>query len=77
MYEYSKKMINTLHKNFWLIQNISDDILPVDLYRLFVEYAIMQQHHQQITVVSTHGLLFGPSSGRELFKIKEKIIQSS
>lgn len=66
-------MVNKLHKNVWLNQNIPEGILPIDLYRLFIEYTIMQQHHQEITMVSTNGLLFRSPSGRELFKIKEKI----
>jgi hypothetical protein len=36
---YSKKMVNKLHTNVWLNQNIPDDILPVDLYRLFIEHS--------------------------------------
>jgi hypothetical protein len=70
-------MANNLHKNVWINQNIPNDILPVDRYRLFIEYTVMQQHHQQFTMVSIHGLLLRPPSDRELFKIKEKIIQTS
>jgi hypothetical protein len=70
-------MANNIHKNVWINQNIPNDILPVDRYRLFIEYTVMQQHHQQFTMVSSHGHQFKPSSGRELFKIKEKIMQPS
>ena len=56
-------MITKLLTNVCLNQNIPDDILPVDLYRLFIKYAVMQLRHQQFTTVSSH-LLFRPSSER-------------
>ena len=64
-------MLNNLHKNVRINQNIPDDILPVYLYRVFIEYAVTQLRHQQFTTVSSHHLLFRPSSERDLFKIKK------
>jgi hypothetical protein len=69
---YTKKMENNLYRNVWINHNIPYDILPVDLHRHFIEYTVIQQHDQQFTMVSSHGLLFRPSSDRELFKIKQK-----
>ena len=42
------------------------------LFYIFIEHTVMQQHHQQFTMVTRFGPLFRPSSDHASFRIKEK-----
>jgi hypothetical protein len=56
---------------------ISSHITPTSFKRnafyIFIEHTIMQQHHQQVTMVTSFVILFRPSSENESFRIKEKL----
>ena len=41
-------------------------------FYIFIEYTVMQQHHQRFTMVTSFILRFRPSSENESFRIKEK-----
>ena len=47
-------------------------ILNLRLLYIFSDLTIMQQDHQQVTVVTSFGLLFRPSSDHASLRVKEK-----